>query len=137
MNQVASSAAVRTAMTSDQGYDTATWARMARELYWPALAIPEAYGGLGLGFVEVSLLQEQLGRCLLPTPFFATCCLATPALLLSRNEALKERWLPLIAAGEIRASLAYTSAPRWDDSAVQVYAQSHAGVIASMASITM
>ena len=127
LNQVASSAAVRTAMTSDQGYDTATWARMARELYWPALAIPEAYGGLGLGFVEVSLLQEQLGRCLLPTPFFATCCLATPALLLSRNEALKERWLPLIAAGEIRASLAYTSAPRWDDSGVQVYAQSHAG----------
>jgi len=127
LNQVASSAAVRTAMTSDQGYDTATWARMARGLYWPALAIPEAYGGLGLGFVEVSLLQEQLGRCLLPTPFFATCCLATPALLLSRNEALKERWLPLIAAGEIRASLAYTSAPRWDDSAVQVYAQSHAG----------
>ncbi|MDN5405796.1 MAG: acyl-CoA/acyl-ACP dehydrogenase [Pseudomonas sp.] len=127
LNQVASSAEVRTAMTSDQGYDTATWARMARELYWPALAIPEAYGGLGLGFVEVSLLQEQLGRCLLPTPFFATCCLATPALLLSRNEALKERWLPLIAAGEIRASLAYTSAPRWDDSAVQVYAQSHAG----------
>ena len=127
LNQVASSAAVRTAMTSDQGYDTATWARMARELYWPALAIPEAYGGLGLGFVEASLLQEQLGRCLLPTPFFATCCLATPALLLSRNEALKERWLPLIAAGEIRASLAYTSAPRWDDSAVQVYAQSHAG----------
>ncbi len=127
LNQVASSAAVRTAMTSDQGYDTATWARLARELYWPALAIPEAYGGLGLGFVEVSLLQEQLGRCLLPTPFFATCCLATPALLLSRNEALKERWLPLIAAGEIRASLAYTSAPRWDDSAVQVYAQSHAG----------
>ncbi|MBP3934130.1 MAG: acyl-CoA dehydrogenase family protein, partial [Pseudomonas sp.] len=63
LNQVASSAAVRTAMTSDQGYDTATWARMARELYWPALAIPEAYGGLGLGFVEVSLLQEQLGRC--------------------------------------------------------------------------
>ena len=127
LNQVASSAEVRTAMTSDQGYDTATWARMARELYWPALAIPEAYGGLGLGFVEVSLLQEQLGRCLLPTPFFATCCLATPALLLSRNEALKERWLPLIAAGEIRASLAYTSAPRWDDSGVQVYAQSHAG----------
>lgn len=127
LNQVASSAAVRTDMTSDQGYDTDTWARMARELYWPALAIPEAYGGLGLGFVEVSLLQEQLGRCLLPTPFFATCCLATPALLLSRNEALKERWLPLIAAGEIRASLAYTSAPRWDDSGVQVYAQSNAG----------
>ena len=127
LTQVASSGAVRTAMTSERGHDAETWARMARELYWPALAIPEAYGGLGLGFAEVCLLQEQLGRRLLPSPFFATACLATPALLLSRNEALKQRWLPLIAAGEIRASLAYTSAPRWDDSGVQVYAQSHAG----------
>ena len=125
--QVAGSGAVRRAMTSDSGHDPDTWTRMARELYWPALAIPEAYGGLGLGFVEVCLLQEQLGRRLLPTPFFASCCLATPALLLSRNEPLKQRWLPLIAAGEIRASLAYTSAARWDDSGVQVYAQSHTG----------
>ncbi|KOX65133.1 acyl-CoA dehydrogenase [Pseudomonas psychrophila] len=127
LTQVASSSAVRTAMSSERGYDTQTWRQIAKELYWPALAIPEAYGGLGLGFVEVCLLQEQLGRCLLPTPFFATCCLATPALLLSSNESLKERWLPLIAAGEISASVAYTSAPRWDDSGVQVYAQSHEG----------
>lgn len=125
--QVADSTAVRTAMASERGYDADTWGRIARELYWPALAIPEAYGGLGLGFVEVSLLQEQLGRRLLPSPFFATCCLATPALLLSQNEALKERWLPQIAAGELSASLAYTSSSRWDDSGVQVYAQSHGG----------
>ena len=127
LTQVASSSAVRTAMSSERGYDAQTWRQIAKELYWPALAIPEVYGGLGLGFVEVCLLQEQLGRRLLPSPFFATCSLATPALLLSRNEPLKERWLPLIAAGEIRASLAFTSAPRWDDSGVQVYAQSHSG----------
>ena len=72
-------------------------------------------------------MQEQLGRRLLPSPFFATCCLATPALLLSQNQALKARWLPLIAAGELSASLAYTSSPRWDDGGVQVYAQSHSG----------
>ena len=125
--QVADSTAVRTAMASERGHDADTWGRIARELYWPALAIPEAYGGLGLGFVEVSLLQEQLGRRLLPSPFFATCCLATPALLLSQNQALKERWLPLIAAGELSASLAYTSSTRWDDAGVQVYAQSHGG----------
>lgn len=87
--QVASSAEVRAAMASEQGYNPATWARIAGELYWPALAIPEAYGGLGLSFVEVCLLQEQLGRRLLPSAFYATCCLALPALLLSRNEPLK------------------------------------------------
>lgn len=125
--QVADSAAVRTAMASECGHDRATWARIARELYWPALAIPQTYGGLGLGFVEVCLLQEQLGRRLLPSPFFATCCLATPALLLSGNQALKDQWLPLIAAGDITASLAYTSAPRWDDSSVQIDAQPGAG----------
>ena len=122
--QVASAGSVRTAMAGETGLDSAAWARIARELYWPALAIPEEYGGLGLGFVEVCLLQEQLGRSLLPTPFFATCCMAIPALLLSRNQALKNLWLPGLAAGEISASLAWTSAPRWDDSGVQVYAQS-------------
>lgn len=124
--QTASSSAVRAAMASEPGHNPDTWARIARELYWPALAIPEHYGGLGLGFVEVCLLQEQLGRCLLPSPFYATCCVATPALLLSHNQALKDRWLPLIAAGEVSASLAYTSAQRWDDCGVQVYAQSDA-----------
>lgn len=125
--QVASSAEVRAAMASEQGYNPATWARIAGELYWPALAIPEAYGGLGLGFIEVCLLQEQLGRRLLPSAFYATCCLALPALLMSRNEPLKAHWLPLIAAGEVTASLAYASASRWDDTAVQVYAQSCTG----------
>ena len=60
--QVASCAAVRSAMASERGHDPQTWARIARELYWPALAIPERYGGLGLGFAEVCMLQEQLGR---------------------------------------------------------------------------
>ena len=125
--QVAGSSAVRTAMASEHGHDPEVWARIARELYWPALAIPEAFGGLGLGFVEVSLLQEQLGRSLLPSAFFATCCMAIPALLLSRNSALKAHWLTQIAAGEITATLAYTSSARWDDSAITVSAQSFAG----------
>ena len=125
--QVAGSSAVRTAMASEHGHDPEVWTRIARELYWPALAIPEAFGGLGLGFVEVSLLQEQLGRSLLPSAFFATCCMAIPALLLSRNSTLKAHWLTQIAAGEITATLAYTSSARWDDSAITVSAQSFAG----------
>jgi alkylation response protein AidB-like acyl-CoA dehydrogenase len=107
---VSPSAAVRAAMASDAGYDAATWQRLCSELCWPAIHIPEEYGGLGLGFVELAILMEQMGRRLFCSPFFATTCLATPALLLAANEAQKQRWLPAIAAGECRASLAWADA---------------------------
>ena len=42
------------------------------ELGWPALAIPDAAGGLGLGPIELGLLAEELGRALAPGPLFAT-----------------------------------------------------------------
>ncbi len=77
---VSDSAAVRATMVSERGFEEALWQRLCREMYWPAIHIPEAYGGLGLGFVELSILLEQMGRRLLCSPFFATACMATPAL---------------------------------------------------------
>lgn len=56
------SAAVRAAMQSEVGHDPAVWRTVAEELAWPALAVPEAHGGLGLGPVELALLMEQMGR---------------------------------------------------------------------------
>lgn len=111
--EVSDSSAVRTAMSSVAGYDATTWTRIAEEMGWPALHIPEEYGGLGLGFVELSILLEQMGRYLLCAPFYATACLATPALLLSSNEALKQRWLPTIAAGSCSATLAFSGGQGW------------------------
>lgn len=101
------SAAVRAAMGSPQGYDAQLWRQIAEELCWPGLMIPEQYGGVGLGFVEQAILLEQMGRHLLCSPFFASACLATPALLLGDNEALRQRWLPELAAGSLTATLAY------------------------------
>ena len=98
------SAAVRAAM--EGGYDAALWQQIAGELCWPALMIPENYGGLGLGFVEQAILLEQMGRRLLASPFFASACVATPALLLGSNEAPKDKWLPQLAAGTLSATLA-------------------------------
>lgn len=111
--EVSDSSAVRTAMSSVAGYDATTWTRIAEEMGWPALHIPEEYGGLGLGFVELSILLEQMGRYLLCAPFYATACLATPALLLSSNEVLKQRWLPTIAAGSCSATLAFSGGQGW------------------------
>lgn len=105
------SAAVRAAMESDR-YDGELWRQIAGELCWPALIIPEAYGGLGLGFVEQAILLEQMGRRLLSSPFLASACVAAPALLLSDNEALKAHWLPELAAGSLTATLACSATTR-------------------------
>lgn len=104
--QASDSQAVRAGMSRDGGYDPELCRQIGQALYWPALMVPEAYGGMGLGFVELAVLLEQCGRFLLGSPLFATSCLATPALLLADNPALQADWLPAIAAGQLHATLA-------------------------------
>lgn len=120
--QVSDSAAVRAAMARPEGYDPAVWQRIGEELYWPALMIPERFGGLGLGFVELAILLEQSGRHLLCSPLLATTCLATPALLLASNPAVQDQWLRAIASGA-SATLAFASAPGLEADSVQVLAE--------------
>lgn len=116
---VCTSNATRAAMSSARGYDENLWQRLCNEMCWPALHIPETYGGLGLGFVELTLLLEQMGRRLLCSPFFATACLATPALLLHANPTQKSHWLPGIAEGSLTATLAYTRGSGWGADDIQ------------------
>jgi alkylation response protein AidB-like acyl-CoA dehydrogenase len=103
----AGSARVRTVAASDTGWDLDAWRRIASELGWPALVVPEAHGGAGLGAVELVAILEETGRVLLPSPFFATCALATSALLASGDEAAKQTYLPKIAEGQLTATLAW------------------------------
>ena len=56
---------VRRAMQSELGYDPEVWKRIASDLGWPAVTIPEEYGGLGLGPVELVALLEEMGSALL------------------------------------------------------------------------
>jgi len=87
------------------GLPEPVWARMA-EQGWIDTMVPEAYGGLGLGVTELALIAEELGRALAPGPFFATAALAGPALALGGSDTQKEKWLPGLAAGRIRATVA-------------------------------
>ncbi|MBW3505561.1 acyl-CoA dehydrogenase family protein [Pseudomonas sp. NKUCC02_KPG] len=119
--------AVRASMIRSDGYDPEVWQRIGLELCWPALMVPERFGGMGLGFVELAILLEQSGRFLLGSPLFATTCLATPALLSGHNPALQERWLSAIAGGETRATLAFASGSGWDAHSVQAVAQACTG----------
>jgi alkylation response protein AidB-like acyl-CoA dehydrogenase len=69
------SSRLRSAMRAPGGYDTQLWQQISGELGWCALAIPDDCGGAGLGWVELCLLQEEQGRRLLASPFFATAAL--------------------------------------------------------------
>ena len=57
------------AMETERGYDPATWAQLSEELAWTALTIPEEYGGLGMSYLDLHPLMEEMGRALLCAPF--------------------------------------------------------------------
>ncbi len=101
----AGSAQRRVALQRPGGYDPELW-RAFGELGWLGLAIPQAYGGAGLGWVELCLLQEEQGRLLVASPFFATSALAAPLISLCGDEAQRRSLLPRIARGELRIACA-------------------------------
>ncbi|QYG92317.1 acyl-CoA/acyl-ACP dehydrogenase [Iamia sp. SCSIO 61187] len=114
-----SETAVREQMDTEQGYDPAVWTQMAEQLGLQGLAIPEEYGGSGYGFIELVVIFEEMGRRLLPAPYFATVALAATALLQSGDEEAKKAHLPGIASGETIATLAFTEANgKWDESGI-------------------
>jgi alkylation response protein AidB-like acyl-CoA dehydrogenase len=103
-----SSERVRRAMESESGFDAETWKRIAAELGWPALIVPEAHGGLGLGWVELAVLLEAAGEALLCAPFFSSVCLAANAILAAGGDPQQRELLPGIAEGRTLATLAWT-----------------------------
>ena len=85
-------------------YDDAIWTEIA-ELGWPGIFVEEAQGGQDLGMVELTIVQEELGYALAPTPFFSN---AAAGLMLAHagSDEQRERWLPGIASGEARGTVA-------------------------------
>ena len=118
-----SSPEVRRLMETDEGYDPAVWDQMAQQLGLQGLAIPEEYGGSGYSYVELIVVLEEMGRALLPAPYFSTVALAANALLASGDDAAKKEYLPGIAAGETIATLAITEpSGRWDEAGITLEA---------------
>jgi alkylation response protein AidB-like acyl-CoA dehydrogenase len=96
---------VRRLMDTDSGFDPATWRRLTQEFALTGLLVPEELGGVGYGWVEMGVALEEAGRSLLVAPLLSTT-LATAALLEGGDAELQKRWLPGIAAGEIRGAVA-------------------------------
>jgi len=91
--------------TDEKGYSPALWKEMA-ELGWQGLALPEKYGGSGMEFLDLAILQEEMGRACLPGPFFSTVILGAMTILDAGNDAQKAAYLPGIASGKIIVTLA-------------------------------
>ena len=97
---------MRAAMTQPGGYDAELWRSISGELGWTGLAIPERYGGAGLGWVELCILEEEQGRRLVASPFFATTALAAPIITNAGSEEQRQEFLTRIARGTVRIACA-------------------------------
>jgi acyl-CoA dehydrogenase len=93
----------------ETGFSRALWKEMA-ELGWVGLVFPESLGGAGLGFAELAVVLEELGKTLAPEPFLGTVLLGGQALLLAGSDAQQQAWLPRLCSGDAIVSLAYQEA---------------------------
>lgn len=119
-----SSEQVRAAMASELGHDAEVWKRIATELGWCGVAIPEEHGGAGLGFVELVALLEEMGEALLCAPFLSSVCMAAPVLIAAGDCAAAREWLPAIAEGRAVATLA--TSDRFGADGVTIFASQSA-----------
>jgi alkylation response protein AidB-like acyl-CoA dehydrogenase len=101
---------IRAIAEDPEGSGDAQWPELV-ELGWPGAIIPETDGGLGLGVVELVVIQEEMGYALAPSPFFSNLG-ATALLLAAGSDAQRERWLGPLASGEARGTVAV-----WDEHA--------------------
>src|SRR6202158_164254 len=87
------------------GFSRELWKTFA-EMGFPGLLVPKDFGGSGLGCVEAGVGMEEIGRTLMPSPFFSTAVLAAAALSRGGSAAQKAQYLPKIADGSLVAALA-------------------------------
>jgi alkylation response protein AidB-like acyl-CoA dehydrogenase len=93
---------------SEDGQDPTGWGEMA-ELGWAGLALPEQWGGQGLGIVDLAVLFEEMGYALAPSPLFSNTVVGL-ALARSASDEQKERWLRPLAEGTARGTQAMVDA---------------------------
>jgi alkylation response protein AidB-like acyl-CoA dehydrogenase len=113
---------VRELMAGETAFDEKLWQAMA-EQGWTGLVIPEEFGGLGLGLVELVCIAEEMGRACLPSPFISTTWAAA---LIERagSEGQRAQYLEKIASGEMKATVALLEeTASWNLAAVAMRAE--------------
>lgn len=123
-------AVVRSVLDGPQPFDRDLWATLG-DMGFLGTAIPESYGGVGAGFLELCAIAEEMGRSLAPVPFASSIYLAANLILSSASDAQKEKYLPRLASGEAIGCVAFSEGvgkPRFDVAATRANAGSLSGV---------
>ncbi|MGZ8369502.1 MAG: acyl-CoA dehydrogenase family protein, partial [Caulobacteraceae bacterium] len=97
----------------ESGFSRDLWRAFA-EMGLAGALVPEAHGGVGLGFVEAGVVMEEIGRRLAPSPFLSTAVLTVTAFMRGGSAGHQAEWLPKIAAGEAIGALAVDEGGRHD-----------------------
>jgi acyl-CoA dehydrogenase len=95
----------RRILDGDEPYAAELWKGIV-DLEWTGISIPEQYGGIGYGYLELCCVAEELGRAVAPVPFSSSVYLATEALLAAGSEEQKKKYLPELAAGKLIGTFA-------------------------------
>ena len=98
-------ALVREVALNGDGFSRSLHDKMAA-LGWTGLIVPEKFGGLGLQLLDLAVLSEEMGRAVVPGPFFSSSVLAALTLMQAGGAAHQKQWLPRIASGESIGTLA-------------------------------
>ena len=98
---------VRAMEEDPRGYTDQLWGQMVG-LGWTGLVFPERYGGTGGDFLDLAVLLEQMGRSLVPSPFFSTVVLGGLTVLDAGTDAQKQDILPRICSGDLIMTMALT-----------------------------
>ncbi len=113
---------VRKMMAHDTAHDDGFWKKIVG-LGWPALLIPEQYGGQGGTFLDMTVVAEEAGKALVPGPFFTSALLGVPLTIEGGSEDLKKNLLPRMAKGEFIGTLALAEAAgRFDAGGIELKA---------------
>ena len=91
------------------GFSRPLWKQMA-ELGWVGIVFPEEYGGAGMGFADLAVVLEALGRTLAPEPFLPTVLLGGRAIEQGSSAAQKKAWLPGVCDGSALLAFAHSEA---------------------------
>ena len=98
---------VRAMEIDENGYTQEVWQKVA-EQGWLGLIIPEEYGGVGLEYQDLTILLEEMGRYMLPGPYFSTVVLGGMTINDAGTEDQKKELLPRISEGQINVTLGLT-----------------------------
>jgi alkylation response protein AidB-like acyl-CoA dehydrogenase len=122
-----SSAFVRQRMAEPAAMTDVFWQKLA-EQGWFGILYPEEAGGNGLRLVDMTVLMEEMGRAVMPGPFLLTVLAGGAAIIEVGSQARRQEWLPRIAEGSAKVSLAWTEPnARWDAAGIVAAARETAG----------